>query len=238
MNIAGKFKGALKDLAAAGFNAMPDRFNLFGRYMTGLGNHNLEFDESTTRALRQATEMPEYATVQLTPEQTRQQQADLDRMGAGIEAPGQEFLPMPGPFRPVSGPVNPYGATASSFRPNIAATQTLGRFHADVTPEGVIARDRYDMENENEDPDLVSGKFQPIKALKELRALYDPTGGHMGLTGAVPARQQQYTPGNIRRRGEDFRSATNSPATTLGRSLMYALPIKPKAFDINYNLDR
>ena len=48
--------------------------------------------------------------------------------------------------------------------------QTLGRFQSTPQAGGkyVNIRDTYDMVNPQEDPDLVSGKFQPIKGLSEL----------------------------------------------------------------------
>ena len=40
-----KFKERAKDFAAAGLNKLPANANLFLRYMTGLGNRNLDFSD-------------------------------------------------------------------------------------------------------------------------------------------------------------------------------------------------
>ena len=236
MNIAGKFKGALKDLAAAGLNAMPDRFNLFGRYLTGLGGHNLQFDPSTENALVRATERQQFSQIPLTPAEIEDSRRTLQQSGLEEVAPMTSYsMPQAGPFQPGSGPVNPYGGSASSFTPDRTVSQTLGRFNAQVTPQGVRVLDTYDMKNESEDPDLVSGKFQPRKALEELRSIWDPTAGHLGLTVPAPENMTRYSRENINRQGQ---SPTASPATALGRSLLYALPFKPKAFPIDYTINR
>ena len=77
--------------------------------------------------------------------------------------------PKHGPGLPASGAVNPYATTQDK-----AATQTLGRFMAQVNPDGSIRiQDTYDMVNEAEDPDLVSGSFRPDKALSRIRGIWD-----------------------------------------------------------------
>ena len=43
-------------LAGQALNILPDRMNLFLRYVSGVGNEGLELDESTLRSVRQATE--------------------------------------------------------------------------------------------------------------------------------------------------------------------------------------
>ena len=48
-----------KRLAGQALNILPDRMNLFLRYMSGVGNEGLELDESTLRSLRRATEQPD-----------------------------------------------------------------------------------------------------------------------------------------------------------------------------------
>ena len=53
-----------------------------------------------------------------------------------------------GPGQPFSGPTMPY------FSGNQTASQTLGRFNAEVTPSTVRLMDTYDMENKSEDPDF------------------------------------------------------------------------------------
>ena len=51
--------------AGSAMNALPDRANLFARYMTGVGNRNLQLDSSTLIDLRNATEQNPMAMVQL-----------------------------------------------------------------------------------------------------------------------------------------------------------------------------
>ena len=45
-----------KRAAGEVFNILPDRMNLFLRYMSGVGNEGLKLDDSTLRSIRQATE--------------------------------------------------------------------------------------------------------------------------------------------------------------------------------------
>ena len=66
MDLAGRLMSGIKSAAGAGFNLLPDRMNLFARYLTGVGNTNLQLDPSTERSLIQATEIPPMAT-QLMP---------------------------------------------------------------------------------------------------------------------------------------------------------------------------
>tara|TARA_A100001234_G_scaffold189008_1_gene174420 strand:+ start:180 stop:458 length:279 start_codon:yes stop_codon:yes gene_type:complete len=49
-----------KRLAGQALNILPDRMNLFLRYMSGVGNEGLELDESTLRSLRAATEKQDF----------------------------------------------------------------------------------------------------------------------------------------------------------------------------------
>ena len=49
------FKQKAKDFAAAGLNKLPDRGNLFLRYMTGVGGHNLDLDDKTISSIREST---------------------------------------------------------------------------------------------------------------------------------------------------------------------------------------
>ena len=48
-----------KRAAGEVFNILPDRMNLFLRYMSGVGNEGLKLDDSTLRSIRQATEQPD-----------------------------------------------------------------------------------------------------------------------------------------------------------------------------------
>ena len=48
-----------KRAAGEVFSILPDRMNLFLRYMSGVGNEGLKLDDSTLRSIRQATEQPD-----------------------------------------------------------------------------------------------------------------------------------------------------------------------------------
>ena len=83
-----------------------------------------------------------------------------------------------------------------------------------MNPDGktVNIKDKFDMVNPEEDPDLVSGKIQPKKALRSFISAIRGVG-----------KGDQY--------GFEF-----SPKTEFARGLMYGLPIKPKGFDINVDI--
>ena len=49
------FKQKAKDFAAAGLNKLPESGNLFLRYMTGVGGHNLDLDDKTISSIREST---------------------------------------------------------------------------------------------------------------------------------------------------------------------------------------
>ena len=153
-----RFAGdALDSALGKVFNSLPDRVNLFARYATRYGGRNLELDPSTLSDLRSAVS-----------EQNRPY-APGERI-KGVDDQGNEFegftvgAPYQGPIQPRSGPVNPY------FGKDKSVTNTLGRFTADVNPleNKMRITDTYDMENTSEDPDLVTGKFQPRKALNQI----------------------------------------------------------------------
>ena len=190
MNPVEFLKNKTKDVAAVGFNQLPDRGNLFLRYMTGVGNRNLDLDDSTLTSLRDSTFKP--------PEEAIEQQ---------VHGPtGQTWSVLkPGPWRfePRSGAVDPYGRGYGTD-----VTHTLGRFTAGVNPDktAINMSDTYDMVNEVEDPDLVSGKFQPVKAAQT-------------VLSALP----QKTEWGIK----------PFDASDLGRAAMYLSPFKPKPFPVN-----
>ena len=119
------------------------------------------------------------------------------------------FLDFPSDL-PRYGQVNPYGTG------NKEVIQTLGRFQSTPQAGGkyVNIRDTYDMVNPQEDPDLVSGRFQPIKGLQELGR---------GLGGAIGGGSGAY----------DFEV---SPKTRLARAAMYFTPRKFKPFGINIDI--
>ena len=152
MNPIDFLKNKTKDVAAAGFNQLPDRGNLFLRYMTGVGNRNLDLDDSTLTSLRDSTfRVPDEAIEQ-------QVHGPTGHVWSGLK-------PGPWSLEPRSGAVDPYGRGYGTD-----VTHTLGRFTAGVNPDktAITMTDTYDMENEFEDPDLVSGKFQPVQAAKHI----------------------------------------------------------------------
>jgi len=186
MNPFDFLKEKASNVGAFASNQLPDRANLFLRYMTGLGDKNLDLDESTLSSLREAT-------------------FDWPKEAIQVHGPtGMEFV-KPGPWslEHRSGAVDPYGKGYGS-----AVDHTLGRFTTNVNPDKTFINmtDTYDMENEFEDPDLVSGKFQPFKAAKSFLSSFHNDGSN--LTGA----------------------------SNLGRAAMYLSPFKPKPFDININV--
>ena len=121
-----------------------------------------------------------------------------------------------------------------------AVSQTLGRFNAEVKDDGAVrVTDTYDMVNEFEDPDLVSGKIQPKKALLQIQSIYSPDAR------AELARMRAGAPGlrppmDQRNYGEQLKDAaasdTNSPATALARAALYLSPLKPKPYEIDVTI--
>jgi len=255
-------RGASDSAASGAMNALPDRVNLFGRYVTGLGNKGLALDRTTLNSLRAATEQQPVGKRKLSAEEGQRVASSLFDMDPGMEqhlrsgaskfkgtplgeailsrlqemdqfragklthaAPQYEILQQHGPGIPVSGPVNPYA------NPSIGkdVTQTLGRYTAEVGEQGVRIRDRYDMQNEYEDPDLISGKIQPRKAINEIRKIWDPTLG-MKSFGEESERGNGYSQQEFSQAGK---SATASPMTRLGRAVLYALPVKPSPYEID-----
>jgi len=233
MDLAGKLMGGLKSAAGAGLNLLPDRVNLFARYLTGVGNTNLQLDPSTERSLVQATEIYP-ATTEMVPTWGSVEDAmegDISKMTKMMP----RMIRQAGPGQPFSGPTMPY------FSGDQTSSQTLGRFNAEVTPSTVRVMDTYDMENESEDPDLVSGQFQPRKAINNLRAAFDPglyfnrkTGDLKDISHLLTEEQKDFGK-YMENRGKD---TTASPMTEVARSLMYALPIKFKPYEIDYTIQR
>jgi hypothetical protein len=232
-NLAGRLQQGLANAAGGALNMLPDRFNLFGRYLTGVGNANLQLDRSTEQALVRATEQAPTAqglreTWDSAESAFRGDPPILRRVSVEAQGPG-----IPG-----SGPVNPYGSGDK------AVTQTLGRFTADVGPDTVRVRDVYDMVNEAEDPDLVSGKFQPGKATDLLKATFIPGFVVNPITGNLENRRDLLAPEQksfggfikqLKYRGQD---PTYSPMSNVARAAMYALPIKFKPYEIDYTIQR
>lgn len=232
MDLAGRLMGGIKNAVGAGFNLLPDRINLFGRYLTGFGNPNLQLDRSTEQALIRATEVPPFAMAE---------RPVWDSMEAAMRGDPKEskigFVPVAaqGPGIPTSGPVVSYGLEDKG------SSQTLGSFNAEVTPTTVRVRDTYDMENSSEDPDLVSGKFQPDKAFNTLRGAFQPGIEYNPLINKIVDKRHLLTPeaksfqGYLQQKGKD---PAFSPMTDVARSLMYALPIKFKPYEIDYTIQR
>ncbi len=221
----------IKSAAGAGFNLLPDRINLFGRYLTGVGDANLQLDPSTERSLIQATEVPPLVT-QLMPTFPNERAAiagDLSQMEMK-----PTLVPAAGPGIATSGPAF-YGPD------NQVASQTLGRFNAQVTPTTVRVTDTYDMVNENEDPDLVSGQFQPGKAYRTLRAAFDPTKNYDPKLDRTTDIGHLLTP--EQKNFGNYMSSVGknpffSPMTDVARAAMYALPIKFQPYEIDYTIQR
>lgn len=240
-------KEAALNAAAAASNSLPDRVNLYTRYVTGLGNQGLELDASTIDALRPGAETVRVVrqtapagfeltdsflnTVRDEDERKRLTELKNSLLKRGITE--DIYTPTYGPGFPTSGAVNPYGSPNAP----LSVTNTLGRYSVEARPEDnqIIYRDTYDMQNEAEDPDLVSGKSQPGKAWKSIESIWNPAARREIMTGVSspdPDASNPYTPRSARNLGESFSSSTFSPATQLGRALLYALPVKPKPYDI------
>lgn len=210
-------KEAGLNIAGEALNTLPDRFNLFGRYMTGVGNRNLKLDPSTLTDLRRATEK--------TP-------------SFEIKTPfGRIDIPSAGPAFPQSGPVYPYG------NPSIpkSVTNTLGRFTADVNPAENTMRiqDTYDMVNSAEDPDLISGKIQPQKAWNEIESMWNPAASMRNAPVKFPLKlpEKEYNIENLKKGlTVTGQSSTYSPATRFARALMYLTPVKPEPYEIDITI--
>tara|TARA_R100001591_G_C4328342_1_gene177396 strand:+ start:114 stop:863 length:750 start_codon:yes stop_codon:yes gene_type:complete len=242
--LAGKFLGPMtgfiKDRAADGLNMLPDRINLFGRYVTGIGNRRLQLDPSTERSIYAATE--ETPMSYRVPGEQERKFAEI----AGFDLPERvPSGPILGPGVPTSGKKAPYNTPIDvqgvvTGTPDYGVTNTLGRFEAFVTPGNINIRDTYDLENEIEDPDLVSGKFQPVKAIRTLRSAMDGQLDFDPFSGQI--RRRVANQFNTGRENRGYRnnsgSSTHSFMTQLGRSLLYALPYKPTPYDIDYNIPR
>lgn len=252
-----QFKTGVKTFAGAAMNQLPDRANLFARYLTGVGNTNLQLDPSTLGELRAAATVPPTAIGTISnpfkvPEEllTRMQRQLETSDSRKLNSPFGKFLkqevsegiknrnlpdfipgPIPayGPGLVQSGPVRPYG----KLNVGTAVTNTLGSYTVDVTPgKSITFKDVYDMVNPAEDPDLVSGKFQPVKAFEEIQSIWDPTKGYLAKQRMPSPTNQESEYGEMK----NTQSQVISPATALGRALLYALPIKPKPYDVNITI--
>ena len=202
MSIKEKFK----NLASSGLNKLPPSANLFLRYYTGLGSKGLDLSDDYLNKVREATKSADMQSGRFNKEFT-----DVDPLGAEVRRVGKRisFLDFPSDL-PRFGAVNPYGTG------NKEVIQTLGRFQSTPQAGGkfVNIRDTYDMINPQEDPDLVSGKFQPLKGLSELGR---------GIGGILGKGTGSY----------DFEV---SPKTRFARAAMYFTPRKFKPYGINIDL--
>lgn len=250
---------SVKTLAGAAMNQLPDRANLFARYVTGVGNTNLQLDPSTLSELRAAATVPPTATGMIpnpfkVPEEVLAGMQHQLETGdpRNLNSPLGDFLrqavaegnknkdlpdfvrgrvPAYGPGQVQSGPVRPYG------RPDVgtAVTNTLGSYNVSVDPgKSINIQDVYDMVNPGEDPDLVSGKFQPIKAIEEIQSIWDPTKGYFAKNKTVAPTPPGQEPGYGQMR--ETKSQFASPATALGRALLYALPVKPQPYNVDITI--
>ena len=198
MSIKEKFK----NLASSGFNKLSPSANLFLRYYTGLGSEGLDLKDDYLSKVRESTKSADMQSGRFDKE-------FINEEGDRVMGKRLSFLDFPSDL-PRYGQVNPYGSG------NKEVIQTLGRFQSTPQSGGkfVNIRDTYDMVNPQEDPDLVSGKFQPIKVLSELgRALGGSIGGNKGAYGFEV-----------------------SPKTRFARAAMYLTPRKFKPFGINIDL--
>ena len=218
----GAAKEAGLNAAGAVMNQLPDRFNLFARYMTGVGNRNLQLDSSTLTDLRRATEQA--PTVPLGQKNLK----GIGKVNMWAEAYG--------PALPTSGPVMPYYSGAPK-----SVTNTLGRYIANVNPSAntVEFKDTYDMTNRSEDPNLTSGKIQPQRAWNEIESIWNPVAGMRNSPKPFfPPSPGQTNPAYNPKTALDTAkmsgtSSTFSPATRMARALMYMTPWKPTPFNVD-----
>jgi len=198
MSIKQKFK----NLASSGLNKLPTNANLFLRYYSGLGSEGLDFSDDYLSKVRESTKSADERSGRFNEE-------FINEEGDRVMGKRLSFLDFPSDL-PRFGQVNPYGTGQKEI------IQTLGRFQSTPQLDGkfVNIRDTYDMVNPQEDPDLVSGKFQPGKGLSEIAR---GIGGILGKgTGAY-----------------DFEV---SPKTRFARAAMYFTPKKFNPFGINVDI--
>ena len=195
-------KDRLQNLTSSGLNKLSPSANLFLRYYTGLGSKGLDLKDDYLDKVREETKSADQYSGRFDEEFTDEE--GNRRMGKRLS-----FLDFPSDL-PRFGAVNPYGTGSKEV------IQTLGRFQSTPQAGGkyVNIKDTYDMVNPQEDPDLVSGRFQPIKGLQELGR---------GIGGAIGGGSGAY----------DFEV---SPKTRLARAAMYFTPRKFKPFDINIDI--
>jgi hypothetical protein len=195
-------KEKLKNLTSSGLNKLSPSANLFLRYYTGLGSEGLDLKDDYLSKVRESTKSADELSGRFDEE-------FINEEGDRVMGRRLSFLDFPSDL-PRFGQVNPYGSGSKDV------IQTLGRFQSTPQDGGkyVNISDTYDMVNPQEDPDLVSGKFQPIKGLQELGR---------GIGGVLGKKTGRY--------GFEV-----SPKTRLARAAMYFTPRKFKPFDINIDI--
>lgn len=227
--VAGDLQGNASQLvrkaAGAALNLLPARFNLFGRYVTGVGNANLRLSPETQKAIRRTTEIYPNAPASEPGPFGRPRPPEFSERGWKQEQKRWDAGRLPGPGQPQPGPraINSYASYATA---PLSVTNTLGRFNVDVTPDRSIrVRDTYDMANEFEDRDLLSGRSQPGKAFDEIQRIWNPAAPLPPPPGSsYPAAPKL---------GD---SPTTSPMTRLGRAALYLLPVKPEPYEIDLQI--
>lgn len=199
MSIKEKFQ----NIASSGLNKLSPSANLFLRYYTGLGSKGLDLKDDYLDKVREQTKSADERSGRFDRE-------FINEEGDRVMGKRLSFLDFPSDL-PRFGAVNPYGTGSKDV------IQTLGRFQSTPQAGGkyVNIRDTYDMVNPQEDPDLVSGKFQPIKGLQELGR---------GLGGALSGNKGGVYGFEV------------SPKTRLARAAMYLTPRKFKPFDIDIDI--
>jgi len=228
MNAFDFLKRKTVDLGSTASNQLPDRANLFLRYMSGLGNKNLDLDERTLDAAREfSVDFPEEAFTL---------EKGATPFGEQFEYKKLKNKGIPFALKPRSGPVSSYGLPQEGH----SLSNTLGRYNVAADPEkGVRITDTYDMSNAYEDPDLTSGKFQPRKAWNEIASLWNPSAGFRNNPDPMVRLKgrDQNVPFDFQHLKNTFEDgkydSTYSPLTRLARAGMYVGPFKPTPFDID-----
>ena len=152
MSIKEKFQ----NLTSSGLIKLSPSANLFLRYYTGLGSKGLDLKDDYLSNVRESTKSADMQSGRFDEE-------FINEKGDRVMGRKLSFLDFPSDL-PRFGQVNPYGSGSKDV------IHTLGRFQSTPQAGGkyVNIRDTYDMVNPQEDPDLVSGRYQPIKGLQEL----------------------------------------------------------------------
>ena len=199
MSIKEKFQ----NLASSGLNKLSPSANLFLRYYTGLGSKGLDLDDDYLSRVRESTKSADMRSRRFDKEFSTEE-------GERTMGKRPSFLDFPSDL-PRYGAVNPYGTGSKDV------IQTLGRFQSTPQAGGkyVNIKDTYDMVNPQEDPDLVSGRFQPIKGLQELGR---------GLGGAMTGNKGGVYGFEV------------SPKTRFARAAMYLTPKKFNPFGIDIDI--